>query len=351
MPNSSKPCIAVDAMGGDFGVEVAVVGALEAVRDDEIDVVLVGREPEIKACLPKAESIPGISIRHAEEVVSMSDKPSDMLRRKKDSSIQVACRLVREGLAHGVVSAGNSGATLASGMFILGRIEGIERPGLATILPTEREPIVLIDVGGNVDCKPYNLVQFGFMADVLARDVLGRKNPKVGILNIGEEEGKGNFLTKETHTLFKLTGLNFIGNVEGRDIFTGNADVIVCDGFVGNVALKLSEGLSTSLIKMLRQELFGTWVDRIGTFLARKAFRRYKKKVDYAEYGGALLLGLKGIAVVCHGASNSRAITKAVQMAATFVRNQANEHLEQGLAANKNLGVFAKRALPARKPA
>jgi glycerol-3-phosphate acyltransferase PlsX len=350
MPKSNKPCIAVDAMGGDFGPEVTVAGSLDAVRQDDLEVILVGREEEIRPHLP-SDPVPGVHIKDAREVVSMEDKPSDIMRRKKDSSIRVACRLVREDQAQGVVSAGNSGATLASGMFVIGRIEGIERPGLATVLPTEREPVVLIDVGGNVDCKPYNLVQFGFMAEALSRDVLGREKPTVAILNIGEEEGKGNTLTKETHTLFKLTGLNFVGNVEGRDIYTGNVDVVVCDGFVGNVALKLSEGLSSSLTKMLKRELYGSWIDRLGTFLARGAFMRFKKKVDYAEYGGALFLGLKGICVVCHGASNSLAMTRAIQMAAAFVRNQANQHLVQGLAANKNLGVFAKRALPTKKSA
>ena len=342
---SKTPCIAVDAMGGDFGPEVNVPGALAAAREDNLSLILVGDEPAVRAELDKLPDH-GVSVEivHTTQIAGMSEKPSEILRRKKDSSIQVAYRLVKEGRADGVVSAGNSGASLACGMFILGRIKGVERPALASILRTLKNPVVLIDVGANVDCKPFHLVQFGLMAEVLAKDVLHIPKPKVGILTIGEEEGKGNTLVKEAYALFKRSSLNFIGNIEGRDIYTGDTDVVVCDGFVGNIALKLSEGLGSAMTSMLRQELTGSVWARLGTLLSMGALKRFRKKLDYAEYGGAPILGLNGIAIVCHGASNARAITTAVQQAGTFVTNRANDHLREGLLANKDLALFGKRS-------
>ena len=344
MPKKT-PCIAVDAMGGDFGPEVNVPGALAAAHEDNLSLILVGDEPTIRAELDKH---PGhdvaVEVVHTTQVAGMSEKPSEILRRKKDSSIQVAYRLVKEGRADGVVSAGNSGASLACGMFILGRIKGVERPALASILPTLKNPIVLIDVGANVDCKPFHLIQFGLMAEVLAKDVLHIPSPRVGILTIGEEEGKGNSLVREAYTLFKRSSLNFIGNVEGRDIYTGNTDVVVCDGFVGNIALKLSEGLGSAMTSMLKQELTGSIWARLGTLLSMGALKRFRRKLDYAEYGGAPILGLNGIAIVCHGASNVRAITTAVLQAGTFVTNRANDHLREGLLANKELAIFGKKS-------
>jgi glycerol-3-phosphate acyltransferase PlsX len=272
----------------------------------------------------------------------MMDKPSDVLRKKKDSSVHVACRLVKEGRAHGMISAGNSGATLACGMFVLGRIKGVERPALATILPTEKSPLVFLDVGGNVDCKPYHLVQFGVMAEVLAKDLLGISNPKIGLLSIGEEEGKGNILAKEAYKLFKLSSMNFVGNAEGRDLFAGNFDVIVCDGFVGNAVLKASEGVAKSISNILKAEIRKSFLFRLGCLLALPAFKRLAKRLDYAEYGGAHLLGLNGTAVVCHGASNVRAIRIAIEKAVEFVTSKANDDLVRGLKANKELGLFGK---------
>lgn len=254
----------------------------------------------------------------------------------------VACQLVKEGGASGVVSAGNSGATLACGMFTMGRIPGVERPALASVLFTEKKPMVLIDVGANVDCKPYHLFQFGLMADVFAKDVLGVENPRVGLLSIGEEEGKGNLQVKEAFDLFKLASMNFVGNVEGRDVFSGDVDVVVCDGFVGNVALKLSEGLGTALAKMLKAELTSTLPSRIMSHLMQGTFKRFSEMVDYAEYGGAPLLGLQGIVTVCHGSSNSKAIRNAVGMAAKFVQNKADEHLVEELSANDELTRYGK---------
>ena len=315
MKNSN--ILAVDAMGGDFGPSVVVPGALAAAQKCGAKVILVGIESaiqEVLDTLPENLKQADFSILHASQVVEMNEKPSDILRQKKDSSIQVACRLVKEGEAQAVISAGHSGACVACGMFIIGRIPGVERPCLATIMPSKTTPRLILDVGANVECKPYYLFQFGLMGSAFVRDILGYENPKVGILSIGEEEGKGTSTVKEAYDLLKAANnLNFVGNVEGRDIFIGDVDVVVCDGFVGNVALKLSEGLALSLIDILKEELLGNgFMPKIGAFLAKKAFKSLKKKIDYAEYGGAPLLGLQGISFVCHGSSNARAIENAV---------------------------------------
>ena len=342
-----RPTVAVDAMGGDVGCSVTVQGALDAARHADIDLILVGDEKAIRDEMNGVD-VAGVKVEivHCSQVVEMGEKPSEILRKKKDSSIHVACQLVKDGKAQGVVSAGNSGASVACGMFILGRIPGVERPALASIMFVKDTPTVLIDVGANVDCKPYHLFQFGLMADVLAKDVLNIPNPKVGLLSIGEEEGKGNLQVKEAFELFKMSSLNFYGNVEGRDIFTGEADVVVCDGFVGNVALKLSEGLGASLAKIFLKELAnGGLSSELGNDLTQGAIKRFNQIVDYAEYGGAPLLGLKGFVIVCHGASNRKAISSAVEMAATFIRKRANEHLMERLTANEELTRFARAAV------
>ena len=274
----------------------------------------------------------------------MGEKPSEILRRKKDASIQVACRLVKEGKAHGVVSPGHSGASVACGMFIMGRIPGVERPALMSVLPSEKLPTIVLDVGANVDCKPHHLFQFGLMADAYAKTILERQSPKIGLLSIGEEEGKGNSLVKEAYDIFKLAkNINFVGNVEGRDMFTGDMDIIVCDGFVGNVALKLAEGLSSSLSRLLKRELLSsTLAAKVGTFLAKGAFQRFARFVDYAEYGGAPLLGLQGIVIVCHGSSNSKAVSNATKMAAAYVEKRTTERLQANITANEELSRFSK---------
>ncbi|MBI9080143.1 MAG: phosphate acyltransferase PlsX [Pseudodesulfovibrio sp.] len=333
--SSGTARIAVDAMGGDYGPRIMVPAAVKAAREG-VGIALVGDESIINDELAKLD-VTGLDVTviPASQIVEMNDKPADALRRKKDSSIQVACRYVKSGEADGVVSAGNSGATVACGMFVLGRIKGVMRPALAGIMPTEKDPVVLIDVGANVDSKPLHLFQFGLMADVFARCVLGMKRPGVGLLSIGEEEGKGNAMVREAYDLLRDSQLRFIGNVEGRDIFTGDVDVVVCDGFVGNVALKLSEGLAQSMGRILKEELKSSWLSKLGTLLSLRAFKRFKKVVDYAEYGGAPLLGLKGIVVVCHGKSNELAIINAIRMASTSVRNKMHEHLAEGLAAHK----------------
>ncbi|GFM37397.1 phosphate acyltransferase PlsX [Desulfovibrio psychrotolerans] len=346
MPNT--PVIAVDVMGGDHGPAVNIPGAIEAARAYGIRLALVGDSEKIQAELDKLPSgtLSGkvvYDIVHTDEVAGMDEKPSDILRRKKNASIQVACRLVKEGKADGVVSAGNSGATVACGMFIMGRIPGVDRPALASVMPTEKKPIVLLDVGANVDCKPHHLFQFGLMADAFTRDLLDCPSPRIGLLSIGEEEGKGNSQVKEAYDLFKMAkNIRFVGNVEGRDLFTGDVDIIVCDGFVGNVALKLSEGLSSSMSRILKRELLSSLLAKIGTLLAKSAFKRFARMVDYAEYGGAPVLGLKGIAIVCHGASNAKAITNAVKMAAAFVEKKTNERLVEAISANEELTSFGK---------
>ena len=343
--SSNKTVIAVDAMGGDLGPSVVVPGAIEAARQTGSKILLVGNEATLDGELNRlSPSGVDLEIVHAPEVAGMDEKPSDILRRKKNASIQVACRLVRDGAAQGVVSAGHSGASVACGMFIMGRIPGVERPALASLLPTEKEPVVLLDVGATVDCKPYNIFQFGLMGDAFARDILNKESPRMGLLSIGEEEGKGNSQVKEAYELFKMAqNLNFSGNIEGRDLFTGEMDVAVCDGFVGNVALKLSEGLGLSLSRVLKRELLNSgFLPKLGSLLAKSAFRRFAKVVDYAEYGGAPLLGLQNISIVCHGRSNAKAICNATRMATLFVEKETNKRLMETICANEELTRFGR---------
>ena len=343
--SSNKTVIAVDAMGGDLGPSVVVPGAIEAARQTGAKILLVGNEATLDGELNRlSPSGVDLEIVHAPEVAGMDEKPSDILRRKKNASIQVACRLVRDGAAQGVVSAGHSGASVACGMFIMGRIPGVERPALASLLPTEKEPVVLLDVGATVDCKPYNIFQFGLMGDAFARDILNKESPRVGLLSIGEEEGKGNSQVKEAYELFKMAqNLNFSGNIEGRDLFTGEMDVAVCDGFVGNVALKLSEGLGLSLSRVLKRELLNSgFLPKLGSLLAKSAFRRFAKVVDYAEYGGAPLLGPQNISIVCHGRSNAKAICNATRMATLFVEKETNKRLMETICANEELTRFGR---------
>ena len=336
---SERPVIAVDAMGGDFGPAVLVPGAIEASRLYGVKVLLVGDTPKM-ARVAEGIDCTGAEFDYvqADEVVLMNERPADVLRRKKNSSIQIGCRLVREGKADAVVSAGHSGAAVACGMFIIGRLKGVERPALCTLLPTEKKPVIVLDVGANVDCRPYHLFQFGLMGDAFARDILNYASPRVSILSIGEEEGKGNSQVKEAYELLKLAkNLNFIGNAEGRDIFTGDVDVVVCDGFVGNIVVKMGEGLAMALTRMLKGVFKSSPLAMLGGLLARGAFRKFKRTIDYAEYGGAPLLGLKRLAIVCHGKSNSKAMTSAIRMAATFVRKNTQEKLAETIQTNEEL--------------
>lgn len=314
--SSKRIVVAVDVMGGDHAPSHEVAGAVMAARRWQIPIILVGQADQINQELAchKIESL-DISVQQASEVVGMRDSASDAVRKKKDSSIRVAFDMVKNGEAHAIVSTGNSGATMAAGMFVLKRIPGIERPAIATIVPNLKDQTVILDVGGNVDCKPAHLVQFAHMGSVFARQALGKKQPRVALLSNGEELSKGNELTRETHSLLVNSMLNYAGYVEGRDIYNGSVDVVVCDGFVGNVVLKVSEGLADALGRMLRKEFKGKFMARLGYLLARPALASFRKKVDYAEYGGAPLLGIKGTAMICHGSSSPRAIMNAIRMA------------------------------------
>lgn len=339
-----RPVIAVDAMGGDFGPATIVPGAIEASRIHDLHILLVGDKSKVEAELGKISLDQAkYDIVHASDVARMNEKPSDILRRKKDASIQVACRLVKDGDADGVVSAGHSGATVACGMFIMGRLPGVERPALATLLPTEKKPVIILDAGANVDCRPYHLFQFGLMGDAFARDLLGYTSPRVSVLSIGEEEGKGNSQVKEAYELLKLAqNINFVGNAEGRDIFAGDIDVVICDGFVGNVVVKMSEGLASSLMGKLRRVFTSGFFPSLGAMLAKNALKKFAKTIDYAEYGGAPLLGLQGLAIVCHGRSNSLAMTNAIKMSGAFVRKDTNVRLAETILANEELTRFSR---------
>ncbi len=327
--------VAVDAMGGDNAPVVEVEGAVSAAREFGIPVTLVGDTAKLRQELAKFD-IKGLDIdlQHASEVVGMHDSASDAVRKKKDSSIRVAFELVKQGSADAVVSAGNSGATMAAGMFVLKRIKGIERPAIAQIFPTLRGTTLVLDVGGNVDCKPIHLVQFAIMGEVYARYAMGAEKPTIGLLSNGEEESKGNELTRETHAILKETSLDYEGYVEGRDIFNGTVDVVVCDGFVGNVVLKLSEGLAEAVGKMLRDEIKQSFLSKVGYLLSLKAFNNFKKKVDYAEYGGAPLLGIDGVGMICHGGSNAKAIKNAIRFAHEYAQKRVNQRMAEKLEEN-----------------
>ena len=325
--------IALDAMGGELGPEEMVAGAIEAVEESSLEVTLIGDETILNSVLQKLSYTSSrLQVLHASQTISMDESPFDAIRRKKDSSIVKAFEHVKNGGADGAVSAGNSGATLASAIKFLGRLENISRPGIASIFPTLKKPLVMMDVGANVDCRPQHLFQFGLMASAFSNNLFGIEKPSIGLLSIGEEGGKGNILVKSAHELFRRSSLNFIGNVEGRDIFQGDVDVIVCDGFVGNVCLKVSEGLAEAIISMLRSEMSKSSMAKIGYILAKQAFGNFRKRVDYAEYGGAPLLGVSGTGIVCHGRSNAKAIKNAIKVAAEMIRGKVNEHIMQLLA-------------------
>jgi glycerol-3-phosphate acyltransferase PlsX len=323
--------IAVDAMGGDKGASFAVAGAIGASEEYGTSVVLVGDEKLLSRELEKQGGMDcPVSVYPASEVVGMDESPADSIRKRKDSSIRVAFNLVKEGKADAVVSAGNSGATLGTAMFTLGRIKGV-RPAIATLMPTLKEPSMLIDVGANVDCKPLNLLHFGLMASIYMKEMLGRENPRIGLLSIGEEDSKGNTQVKQAYDLLSGSSLNFVGNVEGRDIFMGDVDVVVCDGFVGNVCLKLSEGLAESVIQMLKNEIEGNFLAGLGYALAKPAFRNFRKRVDYSEYGGAPLLGIKGTAIICHGRSGAKAFKNAIELANSLAAIRLDAKLAESI--------------------
>jgi glycerol-3-phosphate acyltransferase PlsX len=336
--------IALDAVGSDKAPEPEIRGAILACRALPVRVHLIGPEAELRDLLDeylKNEDLP-IVIHHASERIGMDEKAVHAVRTKHDSSIRVGLKLVREGKAAGFVSAGNTGAVMATAKMVLGDIPGVDRPALATVMPTSTgNPCILLDVGANVDCKAHNLQQFAVMGEMYARSVLKIREPRVGLLSIGEEDSKGNELTRETMPLLKALPINYIGNVEGRDIFNGRADVIVCDGFVGNVALKTSEGIGHFVSDVLRESLTRTVTAQVGALLSRRAFNDFKRRLDYTEYGGAPLLGVRGVCIIGHGSSNDKAIYNGIRVAHEFARSETNASIAREFARLSSLAAAA----------
>jgi len=327
--------VAVDAMGGDNAPGMVVQGAVEAVSEFGIDVTLVGHEETVTNALNTPLTHDHISFHHCEDVVGMDESPLKALRKKKNASIKVAFDLVKGGYADAVISAGNSGATLAAGVLALGRMKGVERPAIATIIPTERGRVVLIDVGANVDCRPAQLFQFGVMAQAFATSCLGITDPKVGLLNIGEEQSKGSMQVRLAYELFDKSDLNFVGNIEGRDIPLGDVDIVVCDGFVGNLVLKLTQGNVEAMGRLIEKDLVGSFFGRLTLALGRKSIYGFQRRLDYEEHGGAPLLGINGIGMICHGGSSAKAIKNAISMAARYVNSMVLEKMSLKLKASK----------------
>ncbi len=326
--------IAVDAMGGDHAPAAIVDGAVAAARHLDVEVLLAGPSAALEPLLSPHRHwrhLP-VEIVDTPDAVGMAEPPAATLRRKPRASIRVASDLVASGRAAALVSAGNTGATVMAAYASFGLLSGVDRPALATTIPTRGRPAVLLDAGANVECRPQHLLQFAVMGGVYARVALGIDQPRVGLLSIGEEETKGNELTREAHRLLRAAPMHFIGNVEGREIYSGVADVIVCDGFTGNVVLKTSEGLVDTVEALLGDELRGTFSSQVGYLLSQRAFRRFRRRVDYSEYGGAPLLGVAGLAVVCHGRSSAKAIRNAIAMAYRFTTSDFIHRVEQEIA-------------------
>ncbi len=341
--------VAVDAMGGDDGPRDVVDGALAATRHFEVGVALVGPSAVLEAELARHGDIDGRRVRlvEASDVVKMDESPSAALKRKPDASITRAAALVARGEAAALFSAGHTGATVMAAHAAFGMLPGVDRPGLAATIPAMspgRPPSVLVDVGASVDCRPAHLLQFAVMGGMYARVAFGIETPRVGLLSIGEEPTKGNELTREAHKLLKAAPLTFIGNVEGRDVYGGKADVIVCDGFTGNVALKISEGLVDVMQGFLNEELSGTITERLGSMLTRRAHRHFRMRMDYSEYGGAPLLGVAGVTIVGHGRSSAKAVRNGVAMAYRFAANNFIARVEQDIAAAAPAAPTSSRA-------
>src|SRR5580704_1316090 len=327
--------IAVDAMGGDAAPRAEVEGAILAARELGVRIVLVGIEETVRQELArhKWDGLP-IEIVNASEVISMTDSPSHAFRRKKGSSLHVAAQLVRDGKAEALVTAGNTGAAMTVARFVIGTLRSVDRPALAAAFPNMKEKVsVVLDVGANVDSKPEQLEQFAVMGEIYYRAIWGTKRPRVALLSIGEEETKGNELTREAASRLKQSSLNFVGNVEGRDVFRGNVDVIVCDGFIGNIALKISEGLVEHIGAMLKKAIKSSLKSQVGYVLSKDAFDSFRKRTDSSEYGGAPLLGVRGITIIGHGRSNALAVKNAIRVASELCRSRFNEKIEQELSA------------------
>jgi len=333
--------IALDAMGGDHAPRAEVEGAILAARELGVRILLVGVEAAVRQELSRnrTRNLP-IEIVNATEVITMTDSPSQAFRRKKDSSAHVAAKLVRDGRADALVSMGNTGAVMTVARFVLGTLRGVDRPALAATFPNMKERVtVILDVGANVDSKAAQIEQFAVMGEIYYRTIWGVKRPRVALLSIGEEEMKGNELTREASSRLKQTSLNFVGNVEGRDVFRGNVDVIVCDGFIGNVALKISEGLVEHIGGMLKKAIKSSLTSQLGYVLSKSAFDDFRRRTNYSEYGGAPLLGVRGITIIGHGRSNPIAIKNAIRVANELCRSRVNEKIEQEVSAAAAVGA------------
>lgn len=322
--------ILVDAMGGDHAPEEIVQGAINASNDSDIEVVLVGNESKIKPYLRASKK--SIEIVNAEEIITYDEQPVAAIRKKKDSSIVKGLRLLKEGKAHAMISAGSTGALMAGGLFILGRLEGIDRPAIATLFPTAKNPVLLLDIGANSEIKPKNLVQFAMMGSIYTAEILNRENPRVGLMNIGTEKEKGNLVIKAAYSdLNRLENINFIGNIESRNIFDGNVDVVVCDGFTGNIFLKTVEGFGMYIFKQLKKEIKSNIVYSLGAALMKPAINKVRANMDYAEHGGAMFLGIDGVLIKCHGSSDRKAIANGIKAACRFAEANISEKLKQNL--------------------
>jgi phosphate acyltransferase len=324
--------IALDAMGSDHGPAPAIEGALQAAQECDVEVLLVGDETTLNAeCRRLGCTDSRVSIRHASQVVEMHESPAAVARKKRDSSIWIATELVKSGEASAVVSPGNTGASMVASFFLLGLTKGVERPAIATSLPTLTGTAIMLDVGANVDCTAQHLTQFAIMGNEYGKYLFGKPNPRVGLLSIGEEDSKGNEVTKEAFKLLKASTLNFIGNVEGRDVYSGSTDVVVCDGFIGNVALKISEGVADTIKKLLIKEISGSFLGRLAYPLIATPLLNLKKKIDYAEFGGAPLLGVNGITMICHGRSSAKAIKNAIRRAKGLAEHRVDELIRRDI--------------------
>ncbi len=324
--------IVVDAMGGDYAPEVVIKGAVSAVNEYDVDIILVGEEPKIRALLKRAKYDPAkISIVHAPEVIGMSESAATSVRKKRNSSIVLGMNLVEEGKADAFFSAGNTGAVVCAATLSLRMLPGVERPGIAIVIPSLKGFSLMIDVGANIDPKPAQLLHYGIMGDVYCKHILNKPNPTVGLLNIGEEETKGTEFMKETHELLSASKLNFIGNVEGKDLYSGKSDIIISDGFVGNIALKVTESTADALKNVLKRNLKRSPLAMLGLLFMWGALNKLKKSMDYSEYGGAPLLGVNGVVIIGHGRSNVKAIKNAIRVAKVEVERQFNEKLLEAI--------------------
>jgi len=333
-------------MGGDHAPQSIVEGAVLAAREYGTEIILTGIADQVQAELQKFEDHLHLPIRveHAEQVVAMDDIPAKVLRSKKKSSMKIGVDLVKNGEADAFVSAGNTGAVLAYSTFILRPLKGVDRPAIAIQLPTLKGTSILLDAGANVDCKTSQLFQFGIMGHVFAKYILGKENPGVGLLSIGEEDGKGNEITKEVFQMLKNSHINFIGNIEGKEVYRGNADVIVCDGFTGNVALKISESLAEMIGSNLKLMFQSSWTSKLGYFLLKPQLAEFKKKVDHSETGGAPLLGVNGVCIIAHGSSSPKAIKNAINRAKELIEKKINLHIQEDIEANlEDLDLKARK--------